>query len=239
MMNPASHLEVLNVAVEYSGKAALFGVDMGVPDGQIVALIGPNGAGKSTLLKAIMGFAAVASGEIRFCGRPIQNGRPSKNVHLGIGYLAQGAPAFVELTVMQNLSIAGMHLKKGELRQRIEEMLALFSGLSTQLNQRAGALSGGERQMLGLARSFIGKPKLLLLDEPSSGLHPKVTLAVFQKLRQLNSLYGTGMLIVEQNIPQILDISSLVYGLKQGRVVECGNPESFRDQETLRSLFIG
>lgn len=239
MINPASNLEVLNVSVEYSGKPAVLGVDISVAVGEIVALIGPNGAGKSTLLKAIMGFALVTAGEIRFGGRPIQNGRPSKNLRRGIGYLAQGAPAFVELTVMQNLSIAGMHMKRGELSQQVEELLTLFSGLRSRLDQRAGALSGGERQMLGLARSFIGKPRLLLLDEPSSGLHPKVARAVFHKLRQINSLCGTAMLIVEQNVPEILDISSRVYCLKRGMVADHGNPESFRDKENLRSLFIG
>jgi branched-chain amino acid transport system ATP-binding protein len=203
-MNVASLLQVSNATVEYSGKAALAGVDMEVAAGEIVALIGPNGAGKSTLLKAIMGFARVTAGEIRLDGRPIHNSRPSTNVQLGVSYLAQGAPAFVELTVLQNLSIAGMHLKKKELSQQIEEMLDLFSGLRSRLDQRAGVLSGGERQMLG----------------------------------QLSSLYGTAMLVVEQNVHLIFDISSQVYGLKQGRIAGHGGPESFRGQENLRSLFI-
>jgi branched-chain amino acid transport system ATP-binding protein len=239
MMNAPTLLELMNVAAEYEGKTALTAVDLEVADGEIVALIGSNGAGKSTLLKTIMGLAVVSRGEVRFGGISVQNGRPFANVRLGIGYLPQGAPAFVELTVMQNLSIAGLYLDKQKLREQIAESIELFPALGERLNQKAGVLSGGERQMLGLARSFIGHPKLLLLDEPSAGLHPELTAAVFDKLRQLNSRYKIAILIVEQNIMQVFGISQRVYGLRRGRIVESGNSKMFLETERLRSLFMG
>src|ERR1017187_279631 len=231
-------LEVLNVTADYSGKPVLVGVELNVARGEIVALIGPNGAGKATLLKSIMGLVVVKEGEIRFNGQTTHNCRPSTNARRGIGYLPQGGPAFVELTVMQNLSIAGWNLSEPDCGQQVEEVLELFPGLRTRLSQRAGVLSGGERQMLGLARSIIGRPKLLLLDEPSTGLHPELSVAVFDKIRELNSRYKTAILIVEQNVRQVLEISSRAYGLKLGRVVKSGESDSFGRKECLRDLFI-
>jgi branched-chain amino acid transport system ATP-binding protein len=238
MINGPPLLELSEVSAEYDGKTALAGVNLEVADGEIVALIGSNGAGKSTLLKAIMGLVAASNGEIRFGGRLVQNGRPFATARLGIGYLPQGAPAFVELTVMQNLSIAGLYLDKAKLREQVAEAIELFPALGERLNQKAGVLSGGERQMLGIARSFIANPKLLLLDEPSSGLHPDLTAIVFDKLRQLSLRYKVAILIVEQNIMQVLDISQRVYGLRRGRIVEGGNSEVFKEKELLRSLFV-
>jgi branched-chain amino acid transport system ATP-binding protein len=233
------HLVLSSVTAGYDGKAALTGVGLEVAEGEVVALIGANGAGKSTLLKAIVGLAPISGGDIRFRGHSIKNGGPHKNVRLGIGYLPQGAPAFVELTVAQNLAIAGLYLEKSKLAEQIDEMLELFPALRDRLDRRAGVLSGGERQMLGLARSFIGNPTLLLLDEPSSGLHPELTAVLFEKLRQINSHYKMALLIVEQNIPKVLDISHRVYGLRRGEVIAQGSPEAFREKESLRSLFSG
>jgi ABC-type branched-subunit amino acid transport system ATPase component len=239
MTKGGARLEVLNVTAEYHGKSALIGVELDVGGGEIVAVIGANGAGKSTLLKAIMGLVAVTRGDIKFDGKSIRNSRTSAIARLGIGYLPQGAPAFVELTVKQNLAIAGLYLGEPELSQQIEQALELFPGLRNRLTQRAGVLSGGERQMLGLARAFIGKPTLLLLDEPSLGLHPDLSKAVFSKIRQLNLRYGTTSLIVEQNVQQVLEISSRVYALKQGQIAAHGDSHAFRSKENLREIFMG
>jgi len=231
-------LELIKVTANYGAKPAILHVDLEVASGEVVALIGPNGAGKSTLLKAIMGLLVVTEGLIRFNGKTIHNHPPSANVRLGIGYLPQGGPAFVELTVRQNLSIAGLRLRKMEFAEQLEELLALFPGLRDRLNQRAGVLSGGERQMLGLARAIMAKPRLLLLDEPTTGLHPALGSAVFSKIRELNARYGTSILIVEQNVEQVLEISSRAYGLKLGQIAQRGNAETFAWKDRLRELFI-
>lgn len=237
-MNSLSCLHMVNVTAGYSGKAVLLGIELSVPMANVVGLIGPNGAGKSTLLRAILGLVAVTEGEIRFRGKCIQNGRPSSNVRSGIAYLQQGAPAFVELTVRQNLLIGGVRLSRTELNRKIDEILALFSGLGNRLHQRAGLLSGGERQMLGLARALIAEPKLLLLDEPSTGLHPDVSAVVFETLRQL-AARGISILIVEQNIKQVLQIASRVYALKQGIIVEFGDPQFFPPRGEIKVDFPG
>jgi branched-chain amino acid transport system ATP-binding protein len=237
MKDVLPQLALSNVTAGYNGKAALTGVALEVMEGEVVALIGANGAGKSTLLKAIVGIVPISEGDIRFRGHSIGNRPPHANVRVGIGYLPQGAPAFVELTVAQNLAIAGLYLEKSKRAEQIGEMLELFPALRNRLDRKAGVLSGGERQMLGLARSFVGNPTLLLLDEPSSGLHPELTAALFEKLRQINSRYKIALLIVEQNISKALEISNRVYGLRRGEIIEQGPPDAFHRKESLISLF--
>jgi len=237
-MTEGTRLQVDNVKVEYEGKLALAGVDVEVRAGEIVAIIGANGAGKSTLLNAIMGLAPITGGDVRLDGNSIKSLRTSAKVRLGIGYFPQGAPVFVELTVLQNLSIAGSHLGGVRLGPQIDQALELFPALRNRLAQRAGVLSGGEKQMLGLARVFIGQPRLLLLDEPSSGLHPHVRSALFTRIRELSSRQGTCQLIVEQNIPDVVEVSSRVYALKRGQVVASGNAKDFSSKEKLRQILM-
>lgn len=207
--------------------------------GEIVSIVGPNGAGKSTILKAACGLIDVWEGEIFFENQRINDSSPAQNVKRGISFCPQGNRVFDELSVLENLEIGGIHMPKKILKVEIEEVLALFPALQDRLKQNSGTLSGGEKQMLALARSLISKPKLLLLDEPSLGLSPGLITTAFEKIRQINKEIETTLLIVEQKVREVLKISHKVYGIKLGKVEFEGLPEELKhDEKKLRQLFL-
>ena len=231
-------LRVSNLVTGYGKKVVIHRVAIDVEEGKIVALIGPNGAGKSTLLKAIAGMLPVEEGNIKYSGSAIQNRRPAMNVSDGIGFVPQGNRVFTELSVIENLEIGGHFLKNDELQQRIEEVFGFFPLLKERKLQIAGSLSGGEKQMLALGRALVASPKLLLLDEPSLGLSPKLLQSVMTKIKEINKRLGTTFLIVEQKVKEILSISDRVYVLKLGKVAFEGTPDELWKEGNIHKLYL-
>jgi len=231
-------LELSDIVTGYGKKDVIHNASIGVEKGEIVALIGPNGAGKSTLLKAIIGLLPVKNGRIRHNGSAIQNRKPSTNIAEGIGFVPQGNRVFTELRVIENLEIGGHFLKKDELRQRIEEVFRFFPQLQKRKFQSAGSLSGGEKQMLAFGRALVAGPELLLLDEPSLGLSPKLLRSVMAKIKEINERLGTTFLIVEQKVREILSISDRVYVLKLGRIAFEGTPDELWKEGDIHKLYL-
>ncbi len=232
-------LKINKLNAGYGKKQVLFDLSLFVKPGEIVALIGPNGSGKSTVLKSICGLIHPWSGEIYFDGLLNNGATPAQNVNKGITFLPQGNRVFDELTVKENLDISGYHLDKVTLRRRIVEVFHIFPVLKNRIGQDAGRLSGGEQQMLALARALIQKPKLLLLDEPSLGLSPALVNDVFEKITQISHIMGMTVVIVEQKVRQVLDICNRVYSLKLGRIAFEGNPNELRENKgKLKQLFL-
>lgn len=232
-------LGIRELETGYSKKQVIFGLTLEVRKGDIVALIGPNGAGKSTVLKAVCGLIPVWNGEIRFNDTVINGSTPARNVTRGITFAPQGSRVFADLTVMENLEIGGFQLPRNELKSRITQMFRMFPILKERARQDAGKLSGGEQQMLALARALIPSPKLLMLDEPSLGLSPNLVSAVFRKISEINANTGVTVLIVEQKVREVLDICTRVYSIKLGKVAFEGTPDDLKNnKEKLKQLFL-
>jgi branched-chain amino acid transport system ATP-binding protein len=213
-------LKVEGLHVSYGKIAAVRDVSIEVGQGEIVALIGPNGAGKSTLLKTVAGLLRCGRGSIQFDGRPIAN-RPAAEVkRRGLALVLEGRSTLRQMTVHENLILGGyVRSDHGAIAADIDRMLDRFPVLRERLNQRAGTLSGGEQQMLVIARALISRPRLLMLDEPSLGLAPLVTAEIFKIVRELNDEDGMTILLVEQNANQALQLADRAYVLEMGKVV--------------------
>jgi len=232
-------LELKDAHVHYGGVKALDGTDIAVREGEMVALMGPNGAGKSTVLRAIFGIAPLSAGKILWHGsavRPVSY----EMVERGISFVPQGRRVFAHLTVEENLEIGGILLQdKRELARRIEEAMNIFPVLRTKRKRKSGELSGGEQQMVALARGIVTDPTVLLLDEPSLGLAPKLVKEVFQKIKEINERHGTAIVIVEHNIKSLLEIVHRAYILDKGKVVREGEPSSLVASGILEKVFLG
>lgn len=232
-------LKVIDLYTGYGNKQIVNGISLEVDQGEIVALIGHNGAGKSTLLKAIFGLLPAWQGVVQYNGREIQNLRPPLHVKNGISMLLQGNRVFTELTVQENLEIGGYLLAdKEQLHVRLEEIFLLFPKLRERQRQNAGTLSGGEQQMLALGNALMLQPQLLLMDEPSLGLAPQSLRMMFDLIRQINTTFGTAILIVEQKVRHVLEIAHRVYVLKLGQVSDSGSAAEFSGEERLRKAFL-
>jgi branched-chain amino acid transport system ATP-binding protein len=232
-------LSIKALETGYGKKQVLFGVSLEIGHGDIVAVIGPNGAGKSTVLKTVIGLLHPWAGDIVFEGSSTDSASPARNVARGITFSPQGNRVFDELTVKENLEIGGFRLPRRELRVRIEEAFEFFPVLRERARTRAGKLSGGEQQMVALARALVPKPKLLMLDEPSLGLAPNLVTAAFEKIAEINRETGVTVLIVEQKVRQVLELCNRVYSLKLGRVAFEGHPDELKDdREKLKDLFL-
>ncbi|MCD4817555.1 MAG: ABC transporter ATP-binding protein [Candidatus Cloacimonetes bacterium] len=232
-------LEIKNLETGYGKKQVLFDVSMNISEGEIVGIIGPNGAGKSTILKAVSGILTIWNGDILFKGNSIKKNSIAENIKSGLTFAPQGNRVFDELTVKDNLDLGGYLLSKNELKDRIEQAFETFPILKKRSKQIAGKLSGGEQQMLALARALIPNPKLLLLDEPSLGLAPNLLNDVFEKFVDINKTFGVSMLIVEQKVNKIIKISDKIYSIKLGKVAFEGKPkELIGYKEKLKDLFL-
>ncbi|NQT94139.1 MAG: ABC transporter ATP-binding protein [Lentisphaerae bacterium] len=232
-------LEIRELETGYGKKQVIFGLSLDVGEGEIVAIIGPNGAGKSTVLKAVCGLIPAWKGEIRFDGAATNGSTPAENVARGITFAPQGNRVFADLTVMENLEIGGYPLPRKEAKERIAHMLELFPVLKERVRQDAGKLSGGEQQMLALARALVPKPKLLMLDEPSLGLAPNLLATVFERIAAVSREAGVAVLIVEQKVREVLDICHRAYSMKLGKIAFEGQPdELLSDAGRLRDLFL-
>jgi ABC-type branched-subunit amino acid transport system ATPase component len=232
-------LEVRALEVSYGPLQVLFGVDLEVYRGEIVAIIGPNGAGKSTLIKAVVGLLRVERGTVRFESKDITHCPAHKIPALGIGYVPQGRIVFASLSVEENLEMGAFLLRaRAERRRAIESVYAQFPRLAERRRQRAGSLSGGEQQMLAIARALILDPKLLILDEPSLGLSPKYVELVFEKLAELKRA-GRTLLMVEQNAARALAAADRGYALELGRNRFTDTGRNLLANEDVRRLYLG
>lgn len=239
---PAALLKVENVDVYYGQVEALSGVSIAIPDSKIIAILGANGAGKSTLLRAISGIEPLKAGQILF-GNDVLYGRneksaPERAVIKGILQVAEGRQLFPELTVIENLKL-GAYTRERYDKSDIDQVLAYFPRLGTKLKQRAGELSGGEQQMVAIGQALMGKPKVLLLDEPSLGLAPTIVSELFKIISKINADLGCAVLIVEQNVRKALEIASFAYVLETGKIVNSGPVEDLIDSPEIRQAYLG
>jgi branched-chain amino acid transport system ATP-binding protein len=232
-------LELQNVTAFYGDLQALFGVTLHVRAGEIVTLIGANGAGKTTILRVISGIKHPERGSLRFAGEDVSRVAAHDMVARGISHVPEGRQVFPFLTVRENLSLGAYTRRaRAHMKQSLEEQLALFPRLSERMNQLAGTLSGGEQQMVAIARGLMAQPKLLLLDEPSLGLAPKVVDEVFERIQQVRRT-GITMLIVEQNVVSGLSISDRGYVVQNGAVVLEDAATDLLTNEMVRAAYLG
>jgi branched-chain amino acid transport system ATP-binding protein len=215
---PEHLLDVRGLGSGYGKIVVLHEVDLHVAAGEVVVLLGPNGAGKSTLLKAISGLLPWFEGGVRFAGQDMLGVGPRGSAQAGLVHVVEGHRVFTQISVADNLLLAGYDLPRGERSARIEEALAYFPEIAAKRHERGGALSGGQQQMLAVAQGLVRRPKLLMLDEPSAGLSPVLVDRVLSVVRQLRQS-GTAVLLVEQLIEKSLAVADRVYALAQGRVV--------------------
>jgi branched-chain amino acid transport system ATP-binding protein len=232
-------LEVENLVARYGRITALEGISLEVNEGEIVALIGANGAGKTTTLRAISGLVRAASGAIRFDGRAITGLAPSAIVRAGIGHAPEGRHVFPRMTVRENLELgAYTRRSKAEIAADIAQILDIFPRLKERYEQKAGTMSGGEQQMLAIGRAMMSQPRLLLLDEPSLGLSPKLVQTIFGVIHDINAR-GTTVLLIEQNARQALAIASRGYVLEVGKVAHSGPAGELAASEAVRAAYLG
>jgi branched-chain amino acid transport system ATP-binding protein len=231
-------LELEGLEARYGAVRALHGVSLAVEEGTIVALLGANGAGKTTTLRAISGLVR-KSGEVVFGGRRITRYSAERIARLGVAHVPEGRGLIAELTVRENLRL-GAHLRRGgDVKRDLAAVYGYFPILEERQGQPAGALSGGQQQMLVLGRALMTQPKLLMLDEPSLGLAPLVVREIYAILEQLNREQGLTVLVVEQNASVALQTSSSAYVLEVGRVAVHGKSAELREQESVRRAYLG
>ncbi len=214
----ADLLEIRGLVAGYGKIVVLHGVDLAVRQGEVVTLLGANGAGKTTVLRALSGLLPRGGGSIRFAGAALPPADPRAAVRAGIAHVIEGHRVFTQLPIADNLLLAGYDLSGATRRARVEEALAEFPELAARRHERAGALSGGQQQMLAVAQGLVRRPRLLLLDEPSAGLSPVLVDRVLTVLRRLRAA-GVAVLLVEQLIEKALGVADRVYALARGRVV--------------------
>jgi branched-chain amino acid transport system ATP-binding protein len=232
-------LEIQDLSAAYGNILALKGVSLFVPQGQIVALIGANGAGKTTTLRSITGLLPPAAGGICFEGASLIGRSAADIVSRGISLVPEGRRIFSNLTVLENLKMgAFVHWTRERLAQDLEEVLRLFPALKSRERQKGGTLSGGEQQMLAIARALMARPKLLLLDEPSMGLAPRLVEVVFDILQGIRHR-GTTILLVEQNARLALALADEGYVMETGRIVLHGAARELRENDAVRRAYLG
>jgi branched-chain amino acid transport system ATP-binding protein len=234
-----SLLEVENLSVWYGPVQALRGISLRVNDGEVVALIGSNGAGKSTTLRTISGLLKPKTGSVRFDGRSIAGRAPHSISRMGIVQVPEGRGIFDNLTVEENLDLGGYLVRNtASLKKSRDHVLALFPILAQRLKQPSGTLSGGEQQMLALARAFLAGPRLLLLDEPSLGLAPQIVQNIFRVLGEINR-EGTTILLVEQNARLALRLAHRAYVLETGQIQAHGPARELAASDAIAKAYLG
>jgi len=232
-------LEVEGLRVRYGSLEAVKGVGFHIDEGQVVALIGSNGAGKSTTLRALAGVQPLAAGRIRFLGQELQQLPADQRVRRGIALSPEGRRLFARMTVLDNL-LAGAHAVRGAAprRETLDEVFALFPRVHERRQQLAGSLSGGEQQMVAIGRALMARPRLLMLDEPSLGIAPKVVAEIADAVQRLNQR-GMSVLLVEQNARLALRLAHHAYALEHGEVVVQGRGEALLDDPFVRKAYLG
>ena len=230
-------LQARDIVAGYGEVEILHGVSITVGEAEIVAVIGPNGAGKSTLLKAIFGLVPVRSGNVHLAKRDVTNLAPDAIVQSGMSYVPQTDNVFSSLTINENLEM-GAYVRRDGLRDRLERVYDLFPDIAPRRGDRAGRLSGGQRQMLALARALMLDPEVLLLDEPSASLSPKMVDSIFEKIGEINR-GGTAILLVEQNAKEALSFAGRAYVLAMGQNRFEGDAKSMLENEEVGKLYLG
>ena len=230
-------LELTGVEASYGPAKALHGISLSVEEGQAVAILGANGAGKTTTLRAVSGTVR-RDGELRFAGKALGGSGPEAAARLGIAHVPEGRGTFAELNVWENLRL-GAITRRGRLDDDFARVLDYFPWLEERRNQQAGTLSGGEQQMLALARAFMQRPRLLLLDEPSLGLAPILVTEIFRIIKELNEREGLTVLVVEQNAHIALQLAQVAYVLEVGRVALSGLSSELQVHESVRRSYLG
>ena len=231
-------LEAKGLEAGYGLVQVLRGLDFSVDEGEVVVILGANGAGKTTTIRAVTGMIA-AKGHVTVDGASIVGKRPDDIVRRGLAHVPQGRGTFVDLTVDENLRLGAYIRKDDEVAADIERWYEIFPRLAERKTQAAGSMSGGEQQMLAIARAALSRPRLLLLDEPSLGLAPIVTQELFDQMAELNRATGTALLVVEQNANLALDIAQRAYVLEAGTIVAGGTADEMRSDETVRKAYLG
>jgi branched-chain amino acid transport system ATP-binding protein len=232
-------LEIRNLKASYDGVPALSDVTLTVPAGRIVALVGGNGNGKSTTLRAVAGLNAVDAGSIAFEGAAIHTQPAHRRVPLGLSLVPEGRRLFPRLTVRRNLELgAYTRADRAEVVQGVDEMFALFPILREREKQLAGTMSGGEQQMLAIARGLMARPRLLMLDEPSWGIAPKFVARVLEVIQQVNAT-GVSVLLVEQNLQKALAIAHHGYVIQTGRIVMDGPADDLLHDDCIKKAYLG
>lgn len=232
-------LEANDIIAGYGKSEILHGVSISLGEGESITIIGPNGAGKSTLLKAIMGYITIFAGDISWKGEDITRLKPHEKIIRGFGYVPQLGNVFPSLTVRENLEMGGFIQTKEMVNERMEKSFQLFPILAKRLKQKAGTLSGGERQLLGMARAMMSEPEILMLDEPSAGLSPKMAEEVFLTILDIHKKLGSAILIIEQDAYQSLSISDRGYVLVMGRNEFEDSAEKILSNQKIREAYLG
>jgi branched-chain amino acid transport system ATP-binding protein len=231
-------LELADVAVAYGQRRALDGVSLTVAEGEIVTLLGANGSGKSTTLRAISGLVRPHRGRIVYGGQDITRADADAIVAAGIGHVPEGREIFPDFSVRENLLVGAHTVPRADVAPRLQAAWALFPTLRERQAQRAGTLSGGEQQMLAIARALMTRPRLLLLDEPSLGLAPRLTAEIFRVVQRINAT-GVTVLLVEQNARRALAVAARGYVLETGRVAAAGTSAALAGDPRIRAAYLG
>lgn len=238
MANDGIILKASELCSGYGQSPVLSGISLDIPEGQIVSLIGANGAGKTTTLRTIVGLIKPISGRVEFRGKDITGIFPAQVVSLGIAMVFEGRRVFPTLSVLENLKVGAYTRPRAQSRALLEEMLEFFPALKTLRNLRAGSLSGGQQQMLAIARALMGSPSLLLLDEPSMGLAPVIVDQILEKLVELRSR-KLSILMVEQNALLALEIADKAYVIENGRITKAGPAQSLIHDPEVERAYLG
>ncbi|TKI56574.1 ABC transporter ATP-binding protein [Brevibacillus antibioticus] len=232
-------LNIQSLTTSYGQIKAIRGITLEVPEGKIVSLIGANGAGKTTTMRTIAGQLKPEAGAITFCGQRIEGSRPHQIVKAGLALVPEGRAILGKMTVLENLEMGAFQRNDAQgIKDDMEKMMAWFPILKERLSQLGGTMSGGQQQMLAIARALMSRPKLLLLDEPSMGLAPIVVADIFKVIKEINA-EGTTVLIVEQNVKQALKIADYGYVLEAGQIVLDGTGESLLNDERVKEAYLG
>jgi branched-chain amino acid transport system ATP-binding protein len=232
-------LQVDRISVHYGAAPALWEVTMRVDAGEFVCIVGPNGAGKSTLINAIAGLNRISTGGLKLFGRDLTQVPAHRFCREGIAIVPEGRRLFSRMSVRENLELGSL-LPDARARRAasLERMCGLFPMLPRNLNRQAGTLSGGQQQVVAIARALMARPRLLLLDEPSLGLAPMIVRELFQAVERVNR-EGTAVLLVEQNVPAALELAARAYVLDEGRIIAEGAPAALRAQPDIRRAYLG
>ncbi len=230
-------LKVSGLSAGYDGLTVVHGVDLSVESGSLTVLVGANGAGKTTLLKAIAGVIA-NDGAVAFDGEDITRASVSDRVAKGLALVPEGRHLFPDMTVEENIELGGFRVARGERRRGIDKVMQLFPRVAERRRQLAGTMSGGEQQMLAIGRALVSQPRLLMLDEPSLGLAPKIIAELFKIVRDINAS-GTSVLLVEQNVRQAMRIATYSYVLERGSIAAEGSGQRLLQSDTIRQSYLG
>lgn len=234
-----SRLELNHVSAFYGDAQALFDIDLVVEPGEIVAIIGSNGAGKTTVLRTISGLVKPREGKLQYDGRDIAAAQPWSVVSSGIAHVPEGRRLFREMSVHENLMMGAYHRNNAaDGKTDLERVYTLFPRLAERRDQLAGTMSGGEQQMAAIGRALMARPRLLLLDEPSLGLAPKIIETVFDTIREINA-EGVGIVLVEQSAQLALETAGRAYLMENGRIVKMGNSSDLMTDDAVREAYLG